>query len=132
MEKLDDRKEYIKNHFVPEFLLKHFTRVNEPEVINVTDLLRNKTYPKNISDVCYEKYLNTVDYEKYISSEYESKYDRTIREIKGFIYQGELHQRIPSDLLNEITDMVAFIHSHNLFWRKNHGGRSIKVNHGKT
>ena len=118
MEKLDDRKEYIKNHFVPEFLLKHFTRVNEPEVINVTDLLRNKTYPKNISDICYEKYLNTVDYEKYISSEYESKYDRTIRGIKGFMYQGELHQRIPSDLLNEITDMVAFIHSHNLFWRK--------------
>ena len=61
--RLDNRKEYIKNHFVPEFLLKHFTRVNESEVINVTDLLRNKTYPKNISDVCYEKYLNTVDYE---------------------------------------------------------------------
>ena len=116
--RLDNRKEYIKNHFVPEFLLKHFTRVNEPEVINVTDLLRNKTYPKNISDVCYEKYLNTVDYEKYISSEYESKYDRTIRKIKEFIYQGELDQPIPSDLLNEITDMVAFIHSHNLFWRK--------------
>ena len=111
-------KNISKNHFVPEFLLKHFTRVNEPEVINVTDLLRNKTYPKNISDVCYEKYLNTVDYEKYISSEYESKYDRTIRKIKEFIYQGELDQPIPSDLLNEITDMVAFIHSHNLFWRK--------------
>ena len=118
MKKVDDRTEYINNHFVPKFLLKHFTRVNEPEVINVTDLLRNKTYPKNISDVCYEKYLNTVDYEKYISSEYECKHDRTIRKIKEFIYQGELYQPIPSGLSNEITDMVAFIHSHNFFWRK--------------
>ena len=118
MKKVDDRTEYIKNHFVPKFLLKHFTRVNEPEVINVTDLLRNKTYPKNTSDVCYEKYLNTVDYEKYISSEDECKHDRTIRKIKEFIYQGELYQPIPSGLSNEITDMVAFIHSHNLFWRK--------------
>ena len=116
--RLDDRKEYIKNHFVSEFLLKHFTRMNKPEVINVTDLLRNKTYPKNISDVCYEEYLNTVDYEKYINHNYESKYDRTIRKIKKFIYQGELGQPLPSDLLSEITDMVAFIHSHNLFWRK--------------
>ena len=118
MKKVDDRTEYINNHFVPKFLLKHFTRVNEPEVINVTDLLRNKTYPKNISDVCYEKYLNTVDYEKYIRSEYECKHDRTICKIKEFIYQGELYQPIPSGLSNEITDMVAFIHSHNLFWRK--------------
>ena len=118
MKKVDDRTEYINNHFVPKFLLKHFTRVNELEVINVTDLLRNKTYPKNISDVCYEKYLNTVDYEKYIRSEYECKHDRTIRKIKEFIYQGELYQPIPSGLSNEITDMVAFIHSHNLFWRK--------------
>ena len=116
--RLDNRKEYIKNHFVPEFLLKHFTRVNEPKRINVTDLLRNKTYTESISNICYEKYLNTVDYEIYINHEYESKYDRTINKIKEFLAEAELGQPIPSDLLNEITDMVAFIHSHNLFWRK--------------
>ena len=118
MKKVDDRTEYIKNHFVSKFYFQHFARVNEPEVINVTDLLRNKTYPKNISDVCYKKYLNTVDYERHINDEYEIRYAETILKIKEFIYQEELYQPIPSDLLNEITDMVAFIHSHNLFWRK--------------
>ncbi len=116
--KVDNRIEYIKNHFVSKFYFQHFTRVNEPEIINVTDLLRNKTYPKNISEICYEKYLNTVDYERYINDEYEIRYAETIRKIKEFIAQEELYKPIPFDLLNEITDMVAFIHSHNLFWRK--------------
>ena len=117
MKKLDNRKEYIKNHFVPKFYLKHFTRENEPEIINVTDLLRNKTYPKNISEVGYEEYLNTVDYEIHINK-YEKKYDETIRKIKELIAQRKLWQQIPSDLLNEITDMVAFIQSHSPFWRE--------------
>ena len=117
-EKLDERTEYIYNHFVSRFYLRYFTFDSNQSIIYVTDLLRNKTYQKNIDDIGGEKYLNTVEYEKILGNEYENRYADTLRKIQTIDFMVTYDLQLPAGYLDDFFDFIAFIYSHNLYSRQ--------------
>ncbi len=117
-EKLDARTDYIYNHFIPKFYQKHFTFDDKQEIIYVTDLKRNNTYEKNISDIGGEYYLNTEEYEKLLGRDYENRYAETLRKIQIMDRAIKLNLQLPRGYGDDFFDFIAFIHSHNLYMRK--------------
>ena len=121
-ERLDARTEYIYNHFVPVFYLKYFANESDHKkdtyFTYVTDLLLNKTYPRNIAKIGGEKYLNTVEYEKILGTEYEGRYADTLRKIEIIDRSVKLNLQLPHGYLDDLFDFIAFIYSHNLYSRQ--------------
>lgn len=115
-EKLDERVEYIYNHFVPMFYQTHFA--DEKGIIYVTDLKRSITYAKSIADIGGEYYLNTEQYEKLLGRDYESRYATTLEKVEVMNRAMELNLQLPRGYGDGFFDFVAFIHSHNLYVRK--------------
>ncbi len=117
-EKLDDRTEYIYNHYVPKFYLSYFTLDDKPSIIYVTDLSRNKTYLCNIANIGGEKYLNTEEYEKILGRKYENKYTETLRKIQTIDTAAKSNRQLPPGYMDDYFEFVAFIYSHNLYNRQ--------------
>ena len=121
-ENLDERTEYIYNHFVPKFYLQYFANEHDNKkdayFTYVTDLSLNKTYPRNIAKIGGEKYLNTVGYEKILGAEYEGRYADTLRKIEIIDRSVKLNLQLPHGYLDDLFDFIAFIYSHNLYSRQ--------------
>lgn len=121
-ERLDERTEYIYNHFVPVFYLQYFANERDGKkdeyFTYVTDISRNITYPRNIAKTGGEKYLNTVAYEKILGREYESRYADTLRKIQTMDTTVKLNLQLPRGYLDDFFDFIAFIYSHNLYSRQ--------------
>ncbi len=117
--KLDARTEYIYNHFVSKFYLRYFTFDDKRSITYVTDLSRNKTYPKNVENIAGEDYLNTEDYEKFLGRQYESRYAETLRKIQEMDTMIKQGLQFSSGYLDDFFDFIAFIYSHNLYSRQN-------------
>ena len=121
-ERLDERTEYIYNHFVPVFYLKYFANERDNKkgeyFTYVTDLSLNTTYPRNIAKIGGEKYLNTVEYEKILGAEYEGRYADTLRKIQTMDTMVKLNLQLPRGYLDDFFDFIAFIYSHNLYSRQ--------------
>ena len=67
--KVDNRKDYIHNHFIPEFYLKNFTFDGKRCWI----IRDGKIFTNSISTIAYQDYLNSREYEIFLGRNYEEK-----------------------------------------------------------
>ncbi|MDE0425895.1 MAG: DUF4238 domain-containing protein [Candidatus Poribacteria bacterium] len=114
--KIDNRKDYIHNHFVPEFYLKNFTFDG-----NRCWIIRNgKIFSNSISTIAYEDYLNSHEYEIFLGKNYEKIFSECINQmlLETRLYNLGLYPALYSGCWDFLFDFVAFMWSHNKYTRE--------------
>ena len=127
--KVDNRKDYIANHFVPETYLKNFA-FDGKRCFIITDGV-NKVVTNSISKIAYENYLNSRDYEIFINKNYENKFGKGIGLLMDYREKVLSQQRLLQIGLSPpysppptpgcfdfIFDLAAFLWSHNRYTRE--------------
>lgn len=114
--KVDNRKDYIHNHFIPEFYLKNFTFDGERCWI----IRDGKIFTNSISTIAYQDYLNSREYEIFLGSNYEKIFSECIDQmlLERRLYYLGLYPALYSGCWDFLFDFVAFMWSHNKYTRE--------------
>ena len=116
--KVDDRTNYIKNHFAPECYLVNFTFDGKRCHIIRNGI--NKVFTNSISNIAYEKYLNSRGYEIFLGKNFENRFADLLGRINAdrrMLHSG-LDPNFYPGCWDLIFDFASFMWSHNKYNRE--------------
>ena len=114
--KIDNRTDYIRNHYVPECYLVNFTFDGKRCWI----LRDDRIFTNSISTIAYEYYLNSRDYEIFLGNNYEKTFSDCIKQMmleRGLLTSG-LDINLNPGCWDFLFDFAAFMWSHNKYTRQ--------------